>query len=58
MMNNDKYIIKSCGQMPQIIATLKTLQAIFGKGATLSQIAAPIRYIILNQALKEQFENN
>lgn len=37
-MNKKRYIIKTSGKISDVIATLKTFQAIFGKGATLSDI--------------------
>ena len=50
-----KNIIKTSGKISEIIATLKTLQAIFGEGATLSTVAIKTRYNILENALQNQF---
>lgn len=35
-----QYIIKGCGNINDISKAIKTLQATFGKGATLSTVAA------------------
>ena len=50
-----KNILKASGSMLEIIATLKTLQAIFGESATLSTVAIKTRYNILENALQDQF---
>lgn len=35
----DKMIIKGCGTIDEICAALKAMQAVFGKKATLSEVA-------------------
>lgn len=46
----EKYIIKASGTMPEIIAALKTLQAISGRGATLADVARQhLKIVIDNQ---------
>ncbi len=49
-------IIKSCGTMSEIIAALKTLQAIAGKGLPLSDMATLSNYININKIVRNQFE--
>ena len=45
-----KYIIKASGTMAEITTTLKTLQAIFGKGCPLSTVASlRLKIVIDNQ---------
>lgn len=50
-----KNILKASGSMLDILATLKTLQTIFGESATLSTVAIKTRYNILENALQNQF---
>lgn len=52
-MNN---IIKIQGNPQDVVNQLRTLKAIFGKGATLSTVAQVARYSRLIQAEKEQFK--
>ena len=40
----ENYIIKGCGTIDEICASLKAIQAIFGKNATLSEVATATRY--------------
>ena len=54
-MNN--YIIKGCGNIQDVTKALKTLRAMFGKGATLSDVATVARYCKLLQVERKQFEN-
>lgn len=53
-----QYIIKTSGKMSDVIQQIKTLQAIFGDGATLSDIATYTQYIKLDQIVKNQFEKD
>ena len=50
-----QYIIKASGKMPDVIQQIKTLQAIYGERATLSDIATITRYTRLLQAEQKQF---
>ena len=54
-MNN---IIKIQGNPQDVVQQLRTLKAIFGKGATLSEIATAARYSRVIQAEKEQFQKD
>ena len=49
----ERYIIKGCGNIHEIIATLKTLQAIFGKGAALSTVARQHLKIVIDNQINE-----
>lgn len=40
----ENYIIKGCGTIDEICASLKAIQAIFGKNATLAEVATATRY--------------
>lgn len=51
-----KYIIKTAGKMSDIIHNLNTLQAIYGKDATFSDIMKVNNFITLHHAIKKQFE--
>lgn len=53
-----QYIIKGCGNIHEITKALKTLQATFGKGATLSDVATVARYSKVLQAERKQFEKD
>ena len=53
-MNN--YIIKSCGTISEIIATLKTLQTIAGQGSTLSDVATLSHFAQLQKIVKNQLK--
>lgn len=50
------YIIKASGNINDVKKQLKTLQAIFGEGATLSEIATLTRYTRILQAEQKQFD--
>lgn len=52
------YIIKACGNIQDVAKQLKTIQAIFGKGATLSDVATVARYSSVRQVVKNQFEKD
>ena len=52
-MNN---IIRIQGTPGDVVNQLRTLKAIFGKGATLSTVAQVVRYSRIIQAEKEQFK--
>ena len=49
-------IIKIQGKPQDVVNQLRTLQAIFGKGCTLSTVAQMARYSRLIQAEKKQFQ--
>ena len=51
----DKYIIKSCGKMSEIIAALKTLKTITGNGATVSDVVTLTNYTKITNIVKNQF---
>lgn len=52
----ERYIIKGCGNIHEITTTLKTLQAIFGKGATLSTVAQVVQAQKLKNTIDEQLK--
>ena len=52
------YIIKSCGNIQDLIKQLTTIQAIFGKGVTLSHVATVVKYSNIRQAAMTQFEKD
>lgn len=49
-----KYIIKASGNIQDIIKELKTIQATFGKGATLSTVGQVVQKQRLKQAIENQ----
>ena len=49
-----KYIIKLNGTMSEIIAALKTLQAITGNGAPVSDVAIAVNGLKFTKTLKNQ----
>lgn len=55
-MNN--YIIKACGNIQDVTKQLQTIQSIFGKGATLSDVATLKRFINYDVTVKNQFEKD
>lgn len=54
----NQYIIRISGTPADVINQIKTLQTIFGKGATLSDVAAVAKYSKVLQAEKKQFEKD
>ena len=54
-MNN---IIKGCGKIDNILTSLKAIQWVFGKGATLSDVATVARFSKVTQAERKQFEKD
>ena len=52
----DNYIIKGCGTIDEICTALKTMQAVFGKGAKLSEVERETRAVQLKNAISRQFE--
>lgn len=48
-----KYIIKGCGNINEIEKSLKTIRAMFGKGATLSTVA---RYLQVKKTIDNQLK--
>lgn len=52
-----KYIIKASGNINDVIDQIKALQAIFGEGATLSQIDALTKYNKLKIARNNQLKD-
>ena len=55
-----QYIIKACGNIDDVINQIELLQSIFGKGATLSDIAKIQKYATLLQeerATKEKLKH-
>lgn len=54
----DNYIIKGAGTIDEILTALKTLSAVFGKKATLSEVETATRYGKVLIAEEKQFKNN
>lgn len=52
----DNYIIKGCGTIDEICAALKAMQAVFGKDATLSEVATATRYARLMTTSHRQID--
>lgn len=52
----DNYIIKGAGTIDEILTALKTLSAIFGKNARLTEIATATRYGRLTATVNRQIE--
>lgn len=51
-----KTVITAAGKPSDICNHLHTLRAIFGKGATLADVATVARYAAIIQAERKQFE--
>ena len=54
----DKMIINGTGTVDEILTALKTMQAVFGKKATLSEVETATRYGKVLIAEEKQFKNN
>jgi hypothetical protein len=52
----DNYIIKGTGTIDEICTALKTMQAVFGKEARLTEIATATRYGRIKTAVRKQFD--
>ena len=52
----DKYIIKGAGTINEICTALKTMSAVFGKNATLEEVATATRYGRLTATVNRQIE--
>lgn len=52
----EKYIIKGAGTIDEICTSLKTLSAVFGKNATLEEVATATRYGRLTATVNRQLE--
>lgn len=52
----DNYIIKGAGTIDEICTALKTMQAVFGKNARLTEIATATRYGRLTAITNRQLE--
>ena len=52
----DNYIIKGCGTIDEICTALKTLSAVFGKEARLTEVATATRYGRIKTAVRKQFD--
>ena len=52
----ENYIIKGCGTIDEICAALKAMQAVFGKDATLSEVATATRYARLMTTAHRQID--
>jgi hypothetical protein len=52
----DNYIIKGAGTIDEILTALKTMQAVFGKNARLTEIATATRYGRLTATVNRQLE--
>ena len=52
----DKMIIKGAGTIDEIRTALKTMQAVFGKNARLTEVAKATRYGRLTDTMNRQIE--
>ena len=52
----ENYIIKGCGTIDEICTALKTMQAVFGKDARLTEVAMATRYGRLTAITNRQIE--
>ena len=52
----ENYIIKGCGTIDEICVALKAMQAVFGKDATLSEVATATRYARLMTTAHRQID--
>ena len=52
----DNYIIKGAGTISEILTALKTLSAVFGKEARLTEVATATRYGRIKTAVRKQFD--
>ena len=52
----DNYIIKGCGTMDEICTALKTMSAVFGKEARLTDVATATRFGRIETAIRKQFD--
>ena len=52
----DNYIIKGCGTINEICTALKTMQAVFGNDARLTEVATATRYGRLTAITNRQLE--
>ena len=52
----ENYIIKGCGTIDEICAALKAMQAVFGKDATLAEVATATRYARLMTTAHRQID--
>ena len=52
----DNYIIKGAGTIDEILTALKTLSAVFGKEARLTEVATATRYGRLTAITNRQIE--
>lgn len=52
----DNYIIKGCGTINEILTALKTMQAVFGNDARLTEVATATRYGRLTATVNRQLE--
>ena len=52
----DNYIIKGTGTIDEILTALKTLSAVFGENATLSEVETATKYGRLTATVNRQIE--
>lgn len=52
----DNYIIKGAGTIDEILTALKTIRAVFGKEARLTEVATATRYGRLTAITNRQLE--
>jgi hypothetical protein len=52
----ENYVIKASGTMEEITKELNTLKAVFGKDATLPEMATATRFARIETAVRKQFE--
>ena len=52
----ENYIIKGRGTIDEILMALKTMQAVFGKNARLTEVATATRYGRIKTAVRKQFD--
>jgi hypothetical protein len=54
----DKYIIKGCGTIDEIISALNALKAVEGGETTLHKLGCKARYLRIREAVRKQFEED
>lgn len=52
----ENYVIKASGTMDEVLTALKTMQAVFGTNAKVSDIAKMSRLAQIKNAVNNQFE--
>lgn len=52
----ENYVIKASGTMGDVLTALTTLKAVFGKDATLAEMATATRFARIETAVRKQFD--